>query len=238
MKRASPTRCTVTRPTWDNVVISSSSVRGGRVDPSAAAGGGAARRLRGRGHDRSCHVPHRGGRDAGERRDADRPQPAGGGQPAAVAGQHAGGEQRAQLHRLDQATAPAGEVVHQVGVGLGELVEVTGDAVAVQRIGLDQAGGQDRATQRDAGREVADRAARDRAEGLVGGLLQVVDPAVGEHGRPHDQRIGVELDGPGEQAVAARGGLAHGVGGRVEGGPGELARLRDRLVAQDLGTEP
>jgi hypothetical protein len=74
-------------------------------------------------------------------------------------------------------------VVHQVGVVLGELVEVGRDAVAVQRVGLDEAGADDRTAERDLGGEVADGTTGDGPEGLVGGLLELVDPAVGQQRR-------------------------------------------------------
>ena len=50
------------------------------------------------------------------------------------------------------------------GLSVGELGEVGGDPVAVERVGLDQAGGDDGAAERDVRREVADRPAGDRAE--------------------------------------------------------------------------
>ena len=58
---------------------------------------------------------------------------------ALVGGERPGGEERAHLQPVEQAAA-TGEVVHQVGVVLGELVEVGGDAVTVERVGLDETG--------------------------------------------------------------------------------------------------
>ena len=137
--------------------------------------------------------------------DADRPQAAARRVGALVGGEHAGGEQRAHVEAVEQAAA-TGEVLHQLGVVLGELAEVGRDAVAVERVGLDEAGADDRAAERDLGSEVADGAARDGAERLVGRLLELVDPAVGQHRGAYDERVGVELDRAGQQAVLARRG--------------------------------
>ena len=138
--------------------------------------------------------------------------------------EHAGGEQRAHLQAVEQAAAAAGDVVEQLGVVLGELVDVRRDPVAVERVGLDEAGRHDRAAEGDLGREVADRAPGDRAERLVGRLLEVVDPAVGEHRRADHQGVGVQLDRPGQQTALARGGV-----------PDVLLDLRVGLGRQLLG---
>ena len=118
-----------------SVAISSSRLRGarGRGDLARAASSGA-------GATNPPATSRSGRAEVGvQRRQAHRPQPAPRGQPAGLAGQHAGGQQRAHLQAVEQPAATAGDVVHQLGVVLGQLVEVRRDAVAVERVGLDQA---------------------------------------------------------------------------------------------------
>ena len=167
---------------------------------------------------------------------ADRAQAAARGGGAPVGRHHAGREQRAHLEPVEQAPDP-GHVVHQLGIALGELVEVGRHAVAVEGVGLDQAGRHDGAAERDLGGEVADRATGDGAERLVGGVLELVDPAVGEHGGAHDQGVGVELDRAGQQPLLA-GGRGPDVLLRLgEGGRGELGRVGDVVVGEDRGAQ-
>ena len=204
-------------------------MRGGAASAASTTGGVDGGRRRG---ERAGDVAQRGAAVGGDRVDADRAQPAAAGGCPRDPGQDAGGEQRAHLQAVEQPAAAAGDVVEQIGVVLGQLVEVRRHTVAVEGVGLDEPGRHDRAAEGDLGRQVADRAAGDRAEGLVGGLLEVVDPAVGEHRRADHQRVGVELDRPGQQTALARGGVADvllhlGVGlGR------QLLGRRDLVVAQ------
>ena len=82
------------------------------------------------------------------------------------------------------------------------------------------------AAEGDLGREVADRAAGDRAEGLVRRDLELVDPAVGQHRGAHHQRVGVELDRAGQQAVLAGGRGADVVLGLGVGRLRQVGRTR------------
>ena len=157
-------------------------------------------------HHAHGDVAQRGVGAEAERLDPDGAQATGRGTTCRVAGQHARGEQRAHLQPVEQATPTAGDVLHQLGVRLGELGEVRRHPVAVEGVGLDQARRDDRAAQGDLRGQVPDRAARDRSQGLEGCLLQLVDPPVGQDGGPQHQGVGVQLDGAGEQTVLAGGG--------------------------------
>ena len=117
------------------VAISSSMRRGRGASPTTSAGGATCG---------GATKPPAASRSADPRRWGTARSPMARSPPAArqrpgLGGEHAGGEQRAHLQPVEQPAA-TGEVVHQLGVVLGELVEVGRDPVAVEGVGLDQAG--------------------------------------------------------------------------------------------------
>ena len=210
-----------------------SSIEDGQRGVAGRLGG---RRLDGGLREAGGGVAQRGRGVGREGRDTDGPQPAASRGGAAVGRHDAGGEHRPHLQALEQPAA-VGQVVHQLGVAVGQLVEVGRDAVTVERVGLDQPGRDDRATQRDLGCEVADGTAGDGAERLEGGGLELVDPPVGQHRGAHDEGVGVELDRAGQQPLLAGRGGADVLLGLGEGRLRQLGRVDDVGVGEDRGAE-